>query len=268
MTRSRCGRQTLRQAAAAATGGSGSSSSRSKQQQAKQQRRRQPRAGGASTGLLGTVLQQGRLPPAAAQGACRRRQPAAPAAVQQSKHAPAAAATHASRIISLLAAPCSLPLHVQVYGYAIYKNGKYAAVKYPMEGYSEDVAGRSFHHGRFVQRLRQRAAAQPSVTCREATVRRLINGERRRSSRRRLQQQQQQALSCVRCTACAPQHAPRSSSLAHPCCCSCAPALHPPQPSATPLRPQTAARTGTRASPFRACSTRAATAWCGRRPHT
>lgn len=35
----------------------------------------------------------------------------------------------------------------QVYGYAMFKAGKRAVVRYPMEGYSEDVAGRSFHHG-------------------------------------------------------------------------------------------------------------------------
>lgn len=68
-------------------------------------------------------------------------------------------------------------LPLQVHGYAIYKDGKYAAVRYPTEGYSADVAGRSFHHGRFVQKLRLRAASQQSVTCREATVRKLINGE-------------------------------------------------------------------------------------------
>lgn len=72
---------------------------------------------------------------------------------------------------------CTAVVPPQVHGYAIYKSGKYAIVKYPTEGYTADVAGRSFHHGRFVQRLRTRAAAQPSVTCREATVRRLINGE-------------------------------------------------------------------------------------------
>lgn len=77
----------------------------------------------------------------------------------------------------------------QVQGYAIYKDGQYAAVRYPTEGYTADVAGRSFHHGRFVQKLRQRAAAQPSVTCREATVRKLINGEWHGAQQ---QQQQQQ----------------------------------------------------------------------------
>lgn len=46
-----------------------------------------------------------------------------------------------------------------------------------MEGYSQDVAGRSFHHGRFVQRLRTHAASCPSVTAREAFVKRLLNGK-------------------------------------------------------------------------------------------
>ncbi len=41
--------------------------------------------------------------------------------------------------------------------------------------YDPDVAGRSFHHGRFVQRMRAAAAAQPTVTMRQAFVKRLIN---------------------------------------------------------------------------------------------
>lgn len=36
---------------------------------------------------------------------------------------------------------------IQVYGYALFKNDGKAVVKYPMEGQSADVAGRSFHHG-------------------------------------------------------------------------------------------------------------------------
>ncbi|KAI8470182.1 MAG: SE-domain-containing protein [Monoraphidium minutum] len=65
----------------------------------------------------------------------------------------------------------------KVYGYALYKAGRYACIKYPMDGYSPDVAGRSFHHGRFVQRLRYAAAGMPGVTAREATVRRLLNDQ-------------------------------------------------------------------------------------------
>jgi hypothetical protein len=78
-------------------------------------------------------------------------------------------------VSDILRTCCTPP--AQVYGYALYKNGKFACVKYPMEGYSADVAGRSFHHGRFVQRLRYAAASVPDVCLREGTVRRLINGE-------------------------------------------------------------------------------------------
>ena len=38
----------------------------------------------------------------------------------------------------------------RVEGYAIIKNGRDACVQYPTEGFDEDVAGRSFHHGRCV----------------------------------------------------------------------------------------------------------------------
>lgn len=64
----------------------------------------------------------------------------------------------------------------KVYGYALFKNNKSAVVKYPLELYSEDVAGRSFHHGRFIQKLRLAAAASPNVTIREGIVKSLING--------------------------------------------------------------------------------------------
>ncbi|KAL6762302.1 SE-domain-containing protein [Haematococcus lacustris] len=63
----------------------------------------------------------------------------------------------------------------KVYGYALFKNGQHAVVRYPMEGQTEDVAGRSFHHGRFVQRMRTAAAALPNITMRQAFVKRLVN---------------------------------------------------------------------------------------------
>ena len=48
-----------------------------------------------------------------------------------------------------------------VRGYALFKDGKHAKVAYPVDQsqYSEDVdvAGRSFHNGRFVQKLRAKA---------------------------------------------------------------------------------------------------------------
>ena len=49
----------------------------------------------------------------------------------------------------------------QVYGYALYKEGKYAKLTYPLQEYTSDVSGRSFHHGRFIQRLREKAASLP-----------------------------------------------------------------------------------------------------------
>ena len=38
------------------------------------------------------------------------------------------------------------------------------------------MAGRSFHNGRFVQRLRQAAASMPSITIRQGIAKRLLNG--------------------------------------------------------------------------------------------
>ena len=67
---------------------------------------------------------------------------------------------------------------MQVYGYCMFKDGEEAKVGYPTEGFEEDIAGRSFHNGRFVQRLRQAAAGVPSVTFRQGTARRLLNGAR------------------------------------------------------------------------------------------
>ena len=58
----------------------------------------------------------------------------------------------------------------------MFKGGEEAKVGYPTEGFEGDVAGRSFHNGRFVQRLRQAAAGAPGVTLRQGTVRRLLAG--------------------------------------------------------------------------------------------
>ena len=58
------------------------------------------------------------------------------------------------------------------------KEGREAKVAYPCEGQADDVAGRSFHHGRFVQQLRLAAATQATVTIRQGFVRKLLNGKR------------------------------------------------------------------------------------------
>ena len=46
-----------------------------------------------------------------------------------------------------------------VYGYALYKDGKSTRLSYPLQGFKSDVAGRSFHNGRFIQRMREKAAS-------------------------------------------------------------------------------------------------------------
>eukprot|EP00227_Mantoniella_beaufortii_P016330 CAMPEP_0197597274 /NCGR_PEP_ID=MMETSP1326-20131121/26939_1 /TAXON_ID=1155430 /ORGANISM="Genus nov. species nov., Strain RCC2288" /LENGTH=155 /DNA_ID=CAMNT_0043163915 /DNA_START=182 /DNA_END=645 /DNA_ORIENTATION=+ len=63
----------------------------------------------------------------------------------------------------------------KVYGYAMYKDGGEALIGYPLEGRGDDVAGRSFHNGRFVMRLREAALSVESVNVTQATVKRLLN---------------------------------------------------------------------------------------------
>lgn len=66
---------------------------------------------------------------------------------------------------------------MQVYGYCMFKDDEEAKVGYPTEGFDGDVAGRSFHNGRFVQRLREAAANIPSIALRQGIAKRLLNGE-------------------------------------------------------------------------------------------
>lgn len=61
-----------------------------------------------------------------------------------------------------------------VYGYALYKDGKNARLSYPLEKFSSDVAGRSFHNGRFIQRLREKAASLPNVRLEQGAVTALL----------------------------------------------------------------------------------------------
>ena len=63
----------------------------------------------------------------------------------------------------------------KVYGYAMYKDDGEALVGYPLEGEGDDVAGRSFHNGRFVMRLREAAMGLREVDCRQATVKKLLS---------------------------------------------------------------------------------------------
>lgn len=49
----------------------------------------------------------------------------------------------------------------QVYGYALYMDGRNAKLSYPLDKFDSDVSGRSFHNGRFIQRMREKAASLP-----------------------------------------------------------------------------------------------------------
>ncbi|OMO92135.1 Aromatic-ring hydroxylase-like protein [Corchorus olitorius] len=62
----------------------------------------------------------------------------------------------------------------RVFGYALYKDGKNTKLSYPLENFHSNVAGRSFHNGRFIQRMRQKAASLPNVNLEQGTVTSLI----------------------------------------------------------------------------------------------
>ncbi|XP_073122708.1 squalene monooxygenase SE1-like [Henckelia pumila] len=62
----------------------------------------------------------------------------------------------------------------RVFGYALYKDGKNAMLSYPLEKFRSDVSGRSFHNGRFIQRMREKASTLPNVNLEQGTVTSLI----------------------------------------------------------------------------------------------
>ncbi|KAI3712327.1 hypothetical protein L1987_70878 [Smallanthus sonchifolius] len=58
----------------------------------------------------------------------------------------------------------------QVFGYAIYMDGRNTKLSYPLEKFESDISGRSFHNGRFIQRMREKAASLPNVKLEQGTV--------------------------------------------------------------------------------------------------
>ncbi|XP_073316657.1 squalene epoxidase 1-like [Primulina huaijiensis] len=58
----------------------------------------------------------------------------------------------------------------RVFGYALLKDGKATRLSYPLEKFHSDVSGRSFHNGRFIQRMREKAASLPNVRLEQGTV--------------------------------------------------------------------------------------------------
>lgn len=62
----------------------------------------------------------------------------------------------------------------RVVGYGLFKDGKNIRLSYPLEHFHADVSGRSFHNGRFIQRMREKAASLPNVRLEQGTVTSLL----------------------------------------------------------------------------------------------
>ncbi|KAG8364171.1 hypothetical protein BUALT_Bualt19G0099300 [Buddleja alternifolia] len=62
----------------------------------------------------------------------------------------------------------------RVFGYALYKDGKDTKLSYPLEKFDSDVSGRSFHNGRFIQRMREKAETLSNVRLEQGTVTSLL----------------------------------------------------------------------------------------------
>ncbi|ORY99952.1 squalene epoxidase-domain-containing protein [Syncephalastrum racemosum] len=63
-------------------------------------------------------------------------------------------------------------------GYAVFKDGNMVEIPYPVnEETGEKALGKSFHHGRFIQKLRDAASSTKNVTVMEATATSLLRDE-------------------------------------------------------------------------------------------
>lgn len=62
----------------------------------------------------------------------------------------------------------------RVLGYALFKDGKKTMLSYPLEKFHADVAGRSFHNGRFIRKMREKAAELPNVRMEQGNVTSLL----------------------------------------------------------------------------------------------
>ncbi|KAL6560742.1 Squalene epoxidase 1 [Orobanche gracilis] len=79
------------------------------------------------------------------------------------------------KLIELGLEDCVKDIDAQrVFGYALYKDGKNTKLSYPLEKFHSDVSGRSFHNGRFIQRMRNKAATLPNVRLEQGTVTSLL----------------------------------------------------------------------------------------------
>ncbi|XP_078177503.1 squalene monooxygenase SE1-like [Carex rostrata] len=79
------------------------------------------------------------------------------------------------RLVELGLQDCVEEIDAQrVQGYALFKDGKTTKLPYPLEKFHSDVAGRSFHNGRFIQRMREKASSLPNVQLEQGTVTTLL----------------------------------------------------------------------------------------------
>ncbi|KAI5082210.1 hypothetical protein GOP47_0001953 [Adiantum capillus-veneris] len=79
------------------------------------------------------------------------------------------------KLVELGLADCVKHIDAQrVFGYALFYEGKSTKLGYPLEGCGVDVAGRSFHNGRFIQRMREKASNLSTVTLQQGTAFALI----------------------------------------------------------------------------------------------
>ncbi|CAL5326109.1 hypothetical protein CsSME_00005509 [Camellia sinensis var. sinensis] len=79
------------------------------------------------------------------------------------------------KLIELGLEDCVQEIDAQrVLGYALFKDGRNTRLSYPLEKFHSDVAGRSFHNGRFIQRMREKAATLPNVQLKQGTVTSLL----------------------------------------------------------------------------------------------
>ncbi|KAK3011989.1 hypothetical protein RJ639_011247 [Escallonia herrerae] len=79
------------------------------------------------------------------------------------------------KLIELGLEDCLTGIEAQrVFGYALYMDGRNTRLSYPLEEFDSDVAGRSFHNGRFIQRMREKAATLSNVRLEQGTVTSLL----------------------------------------------------------------------------------------------
>ncbi|KAJ0840853.1 putative squalene monooxygenase [Helianthus annuus] len=65
----------------------------------------------------------------------------------------------------------------RVLGYALFKDGRSTKLSYSLEKFHSKVSGRSFHNGRFIRRMREKATALPNVELTQGTVTSLVEDE-------------------------------------------------------------------------------------------